>query len=556
MKGYEALAEAIVREGVDTVFGLLGGGVLQLSRILADRHGIRFVAARHEEVAVGMADGYSRATGKVGVAIICLGPGLANAGAAMLAARMSGSRVLVVVGAAGFAVDPHNNMSFDQPPFLQATIGAMQQIRSAETLAYDVRAAFNHVRLGRGPIALQFPLTDAEMPASWSYAPTAGVETMGAAPQPSAADISALVEMIEKSERPVILLGRGAWLSGAGDALVALAERTGALLASTLLTKNWRDDDPYHVGISGGFSSAGATDLLAETDLLIAFGASLNSFTFGHGALFGKARLAQVDTNPGAFGEYRPVDLAVCGDALATATALLETLPATRSATWRTAETAERIARIDRWQGLDMTERHGAANPRRVIQALDAELPLQRLLITDIGLFMAVPAAHMRVAAPDGIVFPWQLGRIGCALPVAMGAAVGRPDHVAVCFVGDGGMMAALAGLDTLATLGLPLLLVVMDDDGLGAERRLFDLAGQQSNIADHRTPDLVSLARSLNLTGAEVKASTELPSVLAGHDVRKDGPMLLRVKIDSSVPTTEMDIAYYTPSADKSGVH
>ena len=543
MKGYQALAAALVAEGVDTVFGLLGNGVLQLARHLSDHHRVRFVAARHEEVAVGMADGYSRATGKLGVAIICYGPGLANASAALLAARMSNSRILVVVGA-GFGVDPHNNMSFDQPPLLHATIGAVEELTSPATLAARVRGGFQHVRHGKGPIALHFPLSDAEMPADWLYRPGAPLAAHAAAP-PAPREIDILGSRLQAARRPVILAGMGAWRAGAGDALRLAAARSGALIATTLPTKNWLIEDTFTVGLSGGFSSADAVELLATADLLVAFGASLNDYTFGHGLLYGAADIVQIDRDPTAFGEYRPVAQAIIGDARLTAEALAAALPKTPPATWRDEAMARRIAAIDRWRGLDLTERPGVANPRAVVAAIDRHAPSDRILVTDIGLFIGVPMAHMRVPTPDDMVLPIMLGRVGCGLPVAMGAALGRPDRMVTLFVGDGGMMASINALDTLAAFRLPVLVVVMDDAGLGAERRLFDLAGQTSTVADHVTPDLVALSGVYGIPAVRVTSSADAEGALAEYS--GDGPLLLHVIVDRDVPTTEMDAAYYT---------
>ncbi len=154
MLGHEALAEALVAEGTEVVFGLIAGGVERLASVLHAKHKVRFIKVRHEEVAIGMADGYSRATGKIGVALVGPGPGLSNAGAAMQGARMAKSRMLVIVGAPAPDGDRHGPMLIDQPPFLKATIGAIQDLRAPGTMSEDVALAFRHIRLGRGPIAL------------------------------------------------------------------------------------------------------------------------------------------------------------------------------------------------------------------------------------------------------------------------------------------------------------------------------------------------------------------------------------------------------------------
>lgn len=541
MKSYEALAAALAAEGVDTVFGLLGNGVLDLSRELADRHGIRFVAARHEEVAVGMADGYSRATGRIGVAIICFGPGLANAAAALLAARMSGSRLLAIIGGA-IGAEPHNNMSYEQVPLLKASIGEVVEAVSPATLTRDLSRCLAHLHHGNGPIALHYHNGRAEMPEGWRWTPAPVREAPPLAPR--AEDVEALAGMIEAAERPVILAGRGLFLADGKAAASSFAEAAGGLLATTLLTKNWLDDDPFCIGLSGGFSAREAARLLNEADLVVALGASLNDYTFGHGLLYRGARLAHVDVSPAAIGDYRQPDLAVVGDARLVAEALSARLGHVARPGWRDAAMAARIAGIDRWEGLEMREGAGAANPRRIIEVADRLLPKPRLLTTDIGLFLAVPAAHMSVQSPADIIFPWQLGRVGCALAVSIGAAIGRPEAIATCFAGDGGMMASINALATLAEYRPRLVLFVMDDDGLGAERRLFQLAGVQSAVADQRTPDLVAIAQAHGVDAVRVQSAAELEAYLAAP---LSGPLLVHVKIDSAIPTTEMDAAYYT---------
>jgi thiamine pyrophosphate-dependent acetolactate synthase large subunit-like protein len=541
MKSFEALAAALAAEGVDTVFGLLGNGVLDLSRELADRHGIRFVAARHEEVAVGMADGYARATGRIGVAIICFGPGLANAAAALLAARMSGSRLLAIVGGA-IGAEPHNNMSYEQVPLLKATVGEVVEAVSPATLTRDLSRCLAHLRHGQGPIALHYHNGRADMPDGWHWTPAPVREAPPLTPRDE--DVAALAGMIRAAHKPVILAGRGLFLADGKAAASALAEAAGGLLATTLLTKNWLDDDRFCIGLSGGFSAREAARILNEADLVVALGASLNDYTFGHGLLYRGARLVHVDVNPAAIGDYRQPDLAVLGDARLVAEALTHRLGTTPRPGWRDEAMAARIAGINRWEGLEMAEGQGAANPRRIVEVADRLLPKPRLLTTDIGLFLAVPAAHMSVASPSDILFPWQLGRVGCALAISMGAAMGRPDAIATCFVGDGGMMASMNALATLAEYRPPVVLFVMDDDGLGAERRLFQLAGVESSVADQRTPDLVAIAQAHGLEAVRVETSAALEAHLA---TPPSGPLLVHVKIDSAIPTTEMDAAYYT---------
>ncbi len=544
MKGYEGLAAALVAEGIEIVFGLIGGNVDELTRILADQRKVKFVPVRHEEVAVGMADGYSRATGKIGVAIVCSGPGLANSCAPMLAARMSKSKLLVIVGANSIR-SRHDNMDYDQQSLLEATIGELQPCRAPTTLSEDVALAFRHIRLGRGPVALHFSQATSELPPNWEYNGKNLSRTTPEFIAPRNEDIRDIAERLLRCRRPVLLAGRGSFLAEARAALIELADRSGALLATTLLTKNWLDGDPFNIGLSGGFSTADQSDILSQSDLVVAFGASLNDHTLDHGRLFRNAVFVQVDTTPAAFDDYVHPDKAVLADAKATAQALLMALDRIDRPDWRGPAMATRIRNMDRWRNRDMIERPGCANPRRVIDALDRLAPKDRILVIDIGLFMGVPATYMSVPSPADIIFPWQLGRVGCALPVALGAAVGRSDRLVTVFVGDGGLMASLHSLDTLRAQKLPMLIIVMDDGGFGAERHIFEMKGEQTHVADYDTPDVVALASALSMQGFKVSSSSEMTDLLQNHDLRHSAT-LIQVIMDRRSQVDEMDAAIY----------
>ena len=552
MKVFEALAAALVAEGVDIFFGLIGGGIDEVCRHLADQSKIRYIKVRHEEVAVGMADGYSRATGKIGVVVVDGGPGLANAVAPLIAARMSNSKILMIVNQEDLSnredyrsVNRQSNQSYDQPPLLAATIGAWQKVRTPATLSEDVALAFRHLRLDRGPIALAVTNQRSEMPANWSYAPRGLARVNAMVPLPLPKDLDAIAALLKGCNRPTILAGRGAFLSGARETLIALADRVGAVLATTLLAKNWFDGDPFSVGLSGGFATDDAANIIRQSDLVLAFGASLNDFTMDHGRLFQGARIVQIDLNPAAINQYRPVDLGVVGDAKATAQGLLARFERISRPDWRGDPMAKSIATIDRWRNRDLTERPGKANLRAVVAALDALVPKNRMICVDIGLFMGIPAPYMTVPSPDAIVFPWQLGRMGVGLPVAAGAAIGRPDRLMIAFVGDGGFMAALNALDTVRTENIPMMLVVVDDGGFGAERHLYTLHDEMTKVCDYDTPNLISIARSFGMDGILVRSASELRSALSDHAFARKA-VLVHVVVDKDMVPTEMDAAIY----------
>lgn len=532
MRGYEAMAAAVAGEGVEVLFGVLGGSNDRMVHEVVHRHGIRFVAARHEQGAVGMADGYSRATGRVGVATCEKGPGLTNTATAMTAARLSGSSVLLIAGDK-VAGSRFGNMDIDQPPVIHATAGALQQVSTPASLATEVQAAFRHVRLGLGPMVLNVPtsVSDSDMPPEWQYVDSRGVVAAGQAPAPDPDRVAAVAALLERSRRPVILAGSGAVRSGARDALAALADRVGGVLATTLQAKGWFRGHPFDLGISGGFAPSQAREILNQADLVVAFGAGLNFYTVDHGRLYPEASLVQVDTDRARIGLVTPVADAIVADARATAAALLARLGPEPRAGWRSAELSAQIESIDPWRDCDFAERPGYVNRHELVRICEELLPRDRLLAVGIGHFMGMPAAHISVPGPRDQVLPWRLGAIGSGLPAAVGAACGRPDRLTVLFEGDGSFMMTLQDLETAARCGIPLLVIIENDGGHGSERRSMKRRGDDPGLANFANPDFAAVARAFGCDAHRVSSADELRSILRGLD-GLERPMLLDVAI------------------------
>ncbi len=533
MRGYAAMAEAIALEGVEVVFGVLGGSNDRMVHDLVTARGVRFVAARHEQGAVGMADGYSRVTGNIGVATVEKGPGLTNTATAMTTARLSRSRVLLVAGdkVAGSRL---GNMDIDQPPVIRATAGAMQQVNTPQTLAAEVRLGFRHVRLGLGPLVLNVPtsVSEAEMPDGWTYMPSSSDPATTQAIAPARDNVEAIAQLLRESERPVVLAGAGAVRAGAHDALVRLADHAGALLVTTLGAKGWFRGHPFDLGISGGFAPSQARAILGEADLVLAFGAGLNLYTLDHGRLYPAATLVQVDLDPASIGAISEVDEAIVADARATAEALLVALGPDPRPGWRSAELAAEIERIDPWADCDFEERPGTVNRHELVRLCEELLPPNRVLVVGIGHFMGMPAAHISIPAPSHQALPWRLGAIGSGLPAAIGAAIGRPDSLVVLFEGDGSLMMTLQELETAARVGVPLLVIVENDQGHGSERRTMKRRGDDPFLANYANPDFAAVARALGCEGHSATGAEQVRRLLA--DLRAiDRPVLIDVAID-----------------------
>ncbi len=544
MKGYEALAAAVAEEGTEVTFGLLGDGNMLFQTVLTEEHGVRFVSARHEAGAVAMADGYARATGRPGVCTVTHGPGLTQCGTPLTAARIARSPVLLIAGNTpkGFRLHGQN---IEQQPFALATAGAWQEARMPETLAEDVALAFRHVRLGKGPLVFDVGLDAqrAEVGEGWHYTPSMeGIAPTSPRP-PDAERVADVARLLEASERPAIIAGRGAIAADAREPIVALADRIGACLATTLLAKGWFSDHPFNLGIAGGFSDDLAREVFAEADLVIAFGASLNQFTTSHGALFPHAQLVQVELDAERIGSITPVDQAIVGDAAATAKALfaaLDELSITPKTELRPVNLAGRVAANAPLAGVDFAGPDGGADPREVALTFDRLLPPGRVVLTGIGHYTGYASIYVGVDDPRDLILPWQLGSVGLGLPAAIGAAVGRPDQTVVVFEGDGGIMMSLPELETAARCGVPLLVVVLDDGAYGAELHILRRHGLPTGLSLFDNPDFPAVAQTLGLESHDAPTVEDLERLLPDL-FPLSGPTLVRVAINQDVVHEEV---------------
>lgn len=520
MKVSAALADALVAEGTEVVFGLMGDANMELVVDLVHRHGVRYIAVRHEQTAVLAADAYSRATGRPGVATVTMGPGLSHVGTALTVARHARSAVVLVAGDTPVG-DRLHVQNFDQAPFALATAGAFQPVRMPSTLAEDVGLAFCHVRLGRGPVVLSVPLDhqDADL-TGFRYAPAAVPAPQVRPPDPER--LAAVGKQVALADRPVVLAGRGA--IGAGEALTALADRLGAPVGTSLGGKGLFGDHPRRLGVIGGFSTDRTRRLMGEADCVLAFGAGLNQFTLDRGRLLGQAAIVQVVLDADA---AVPAAETVLADARLTAEALLDLVPQ-RDGFW----CGDRLPPEEPYAGIDLVDDADGVDPRAVLLACNRSLPRERNAVIGIGHFGGWFGQHLAVSEPGSLFTPWEFGSIGVGLGIGIGVAVARPARPTVVFEGDGSLMQVLGDLDTAARCDLPLLIVVLDDGAYGAEIHKLARKGLPIDLALFDSPDFAALATTLGLEARTVRTHADLD----GAFTAPTRPTLVHVKVSRAV--------------------
>jgi thiamine pyrophosphate-dependent acetolactate synthase large subunit-like protein len=545
MKVVDVVARSLTRAGADTLFGVVGSGNFTATLSL-QAAGARFVAARHESGAVCMADAYARVSGRLGVATVHQGPGLTNAMTGLTEAAKARTP-LVLVAADTPAGDVGSNFFVEQAKLAEA-VGAVpvRVNRPASAYADTMRAV--RTALGRRrAVLLNVPLDVANAEAEWPAED--GALALPALPAPSEEAVRALADAVQAARRPVIVAGRGAVLSGAGAALEALADGIGALLATSAMGHGLFPSHPYALGISGGFASPLAAELIGAADLVLAFGARLTRWTTANGALIAPdARVAQVDLDDDGLSDR--ADLPVTGDAAATAAALTAELQRRghRPGGYRDDRVREEIA-SRRWRDepFDDASSPRFIDPRALSIALDDVLPEERTVVVDSGHFMGFPAMYLAVPDPAGFVFTQSFQSIGLGLANAVGAALARPDRLTVAALGDGGAMMGLPELETAARLRLPILFVIYDDSAYGAEVHHFRPMGHPVETVQFPDTDFAAIARGAGAQGLTVRTLEELRPVdrwLA----RRDGPLLIDAKVDPDVCADWLEEAFRAP--------
>jgi thiamine pyrophosphate-dependent acetolactate synthase large subunit-like protein len=559
----ELVGHALARLGAGHCFGVVGSGNFAVTNALREA-GVPFTATRHEGGAATMADAFSRMSGTVALVSVHQGCGLTNAATGIGEAAKSRTPMIVLAAeASGAAVG--SNFSMDQPGFARSVLAESHRVHSPESALVDVVRAFRAARDERRTVVLNLPLDVQAQPASADALRALESLAPPPAPAPPRADaeaVSALAQLISTAERPVIVAGRGA--RGAGPELRALASAAGALLATSAVAKGLFAGDPFDLGISGGFSSPLTAELISQADLIIGAGCALNMWTMRHGRLIGeRTRVAQIDLEVSALGAQRPIDLGVVGDAASTATAVLAELTRFSSGLeprYRTPGIAARIAAESRWSDVPLDPPDlggpgtGAASdpgpledgpeiridPRVLSRELNRLLPVERIISVDSGNFMGYPSAYLDVPDEHGFCFTQAFQAIGLGLATAIGAALARPDRLPVLGTGDGGFLMGVAELETAVRLGLPLLVVVYNDDAYGAEIHHFGVSDDPDFVApDLGTVtfprvDIASLARGFGAQGVTVRGPEDLDAVRAWLDSDPCSPLVLDARIAS----------------------
>ena len=543
MTGAQAIIASLEAEGVDTIFGYPGGQAIKIYDALYDSKKIHHVLARHEQGATHMADGYARATGKVGVVLVTSGPGATNTVTGIATAYMDSVPLVVITGQVTRGVIGTD--AFQESDIVGITMPIVKHsflLQSTDELTKTFREAFYIASTGRpGPVLIDIPsdLSGSEM--VFHYPDTVNIPSYRPTYKGNAKQVKQAAEIICRAERPLIMAGGGIVASHACPELVELAERMQIPVVTTLMGKAAIPcSNPLNLGPVGMHGSKYANMAVTESDLIIAVGARFSDRVTGKVDEFAPhAKIIHIDIDPAEIGKIINPDVPIVGDAKVILSALNERLEKmdahTNCETWRD----EVFSWRERWPFYtsDFADYEGKIAPEVLLETLSDKLdPHASIVTTEVGqhqmwALQNIHREHARTFLSSG-----GLGTMGFGFPAAIGAKIGCPDEQVVCIAGDGSFQMNSQEMATAKINNVPVKVLIVDNRALGMvhqwQHLFYNDRFSFTELADN--PDFVKLADAYGWRSRRITKPEEIDAAL-DEMLASDEPYLLDVMIPAA---------------------
>lgn len=499
MRRYEFIADLFCQHDVFTCFALLGDANMHWAGAMYER-GVTFIYTRHEHAAVAAAAAFARSSGRIGCASVTCGPGLTQIMTILPIAVRANIPMVIFAGEAPIGKRWHNQM-IDQAPLVQACGAKYYALHDPDTIVEEINGAFKDANDSRSPVVIGLPF-DMQKQMHHGHKNVKLRESMKSnlgSHSISPNEIAIAAEKIAAATRPIIIAGLGVVYSGAKHDCVALAEQSGALLATTLPAKGLFHDQPFCLGVAGGYSSDKAKAIFTNSDLVIGIGARMASHSFDGGQLTPNAFVIHLDLDPKTHVQGRhAADLLIKADAKFGANALSESID--WKVGWRTPAMQQATS-----DALDLpddnTTTDGLLHPMAVIKQLADTIPATCHIVNTSG-HCAYYAAQMNKHPQDHFTVIREFGAIGNGTSFAIGVATAFPNRQVVLIDGDGSLLMHLQELETIKRHNLKILIIVLNDGAYGSE--IHKLRADNAPLAGSlfgRT-DFAALAEGFGISG------------------------------------------------------
>lgn len=540
MKGGEAIIKSLQEQGVDVVFGYPGGVLLPLYDVIYDSD-LKHILVRHEQCAAHAADGYARASGKVGVCIGTSGPGATNLVTGIATAYMDSSPILAIAGQVSTSLI--GNDAFQEVDTLGITMPITKhnfQAMKADEIPRMIKSAFYIASTGRpGPVAIDLPKDVQEE--VFNFEDNIKIDLPGYKPTTKGhpLQIKKASKLIMKSKKPVILVGGGIILSESSEELLNLSKVIKAPVTTTLMGKgSFPEDNPLSLGMLGMHGRKVANMVVDECDCLIVIGCRFSDRTTGNVEKFApNARIIQIDVDPAEIGKNVDVDVPIVGDAKITMSSLIKTINNLKNKTKMNDSTKKWTEYISDFK-INCTPRLSfddiPLKPQQVIKEIRNSIDYDTVVTTDVGQNQMWMAHYFTSKIPRTFLSSGGLGTMGFGFPAAMGAKVAKPESDVVAVCGDGGFLMVSQDLATIKEYDIPVVICVLDNRYLGMvaqwQKLFYDERMSHTHLGE--VPDFVKLAEAFGVQGERVEKPGEMEETLK-NALKSGEPTLIDVIID-----------------------
>ncbi len=537
ISGAEALMRALIIEGVDTIFGYIGGAIMPVYDALMNYEDkVRHVMVRHEQGAMHAAQAYARIKRRPGVVFTTSGPGATNTVTGLADAMLDSTPLVVITGQVGAAM--LGTDAFQETDVVSVSMPLTKwnyQITCADEIPEVLAKAFFYANSGRpGPVVIDITKNAQFDEVDFDYKKISRVSSYVAKPRPDIADIDKAADLINAAKSPLVLVGQGVAISGAQEEFKTFVEKAGLPVASTLLGLSaFPSNHALFTGMLGMHGNYAPNINTNKCDVLIAIGMRFDDRVTGNLETYAKqAKIIHIEIDPSEVDKNVKTDVAIVSDAKQALELLTPKVKNNSHEDWLKSFAKLHEVEYEKVIRKDIHPTKGMMHMGEVINRVSEKTKGEALIVTDVGQHQMASARYYQFNKKDSLITSGGLGTMGFGIPAGMGAAIAKPDRPIFVFVGDGGFQMTVQELGTLAQYHLPVKIILLNNNYLGMVRQwqelFFDGRYASTELVN---PDFLKIAEGFGVPGKQISDREALDSTL-DELLNVEGPFLLEVKV------------------------